>query len=376
MRNAKNDMPRPWTSRGLSLVTILALGTVLGGCQTGGPPSPAYLPAVPSLGGIDDLDVGPPPRMLDEVTVPRMKEFKAGEMTAVRQDGLQEAALAYGSQLGYARRAWEIGRALERRSRELAEAYDFARVSVPAPRNVGFLVPPVVVRAFTPYTVKGDSQSASASDEYLEIVTPARLSPKVPTWHDYLLIDPGAPEEPDNSLRPKDKEEEGLYRKWLAEGWKAGVDLANEAFEEKLNRLQRDYEGMLQYRRLVALNMVDEMVVADADFGTVVEDDGAVMRIGERSVNIVSAARLSGNTKSWRPVLVNARWQEIVNDGAIDPNAAHSPIRPVAPSDLTSSVSTGAERKSDVKTAAAMPEKPSAGPGNSNTGLDAAGKAR
>src|SRR5690606_34342337 len=122
--------------RTISWASLLAGGLMLSACQTAGPPEPSFLPSVPSLGGIDDLDVGPPPRMLDDVQIPRMEKFDAGEMTEVRKDGLQEAALAYGSQLGYARRAWEIEKTLERRSSALSEAYDFGRVSVPAPRDV------------------------------------------------------------------------------------------------------------------------------------------------------------------------------------------------------------------------------------------------
>jgi len=325
VRPGRRGAASPAFLRGAALALVAMTAS---GCQTLDAPGPKYLPAVPSIGGVDDLKIGPPPKTLDQVTVPKMEKFDAKEMTEVRRDGLREAALAYGSQMGYARRAWEIEKTLQARSTALSEAFSFDRVTIAAPRQVGFIVPPVVSRAFAPYEIDGDGMAASAADEYLEIVSPARLAPVVPTWRDYLLIAAGEPEEPAGSLLPRNKDEQAIFERWLKTGWNEGVRLADDSFEEKVNRLQRDFEGMLQYRRLVALNMIDEMVVADADFGTVAEEDGSAMRIGERTVTIVSAARLAGDEGRWRPVLVNARWKEITDKGSINPDAAHTPVRP------------------------------------------------
>lgn len=315
----------------LSLSILLAGLVAAAGCTTTRQAEePPQLFNVLSLGGSDDLRRGAPPPSFDEIRVPPPEKEGPEEMTEIRREGLREAALSYASQMGFARRMWEIEGVLEKRSTALSQTYEFSRVAIPAPRKVGFIIPPVVARAFSSYTVEGDRQAASAADEYLEIVAPAHLAPVVPSWRDYLLFSAPVPELPPSSLRPRDKHEATLYEKWLAEGWSAGVELADETFEERLNRLERDFEGMLQYRGLVAMNMIDEMVVADADFGTVVEEDGATMRIGERSVSIVSTARLVGDSRRWKPIVVNARWSEMVERGSIQPEAAPGRIRPGA----------------------------------------------
>lgn len=306
---------------------------VLVGCVTASEVTEAPRPAetARALGGMDQLNIGASPPGLEGLSVPRLRLDGDEEIEALRRDSLQEMALSYGSQAGYARRAWDIERVLQERSPALSETFDFARVTIPAPRDVGMIVPPVVARAFTPFSVEDDGRAASAADEYLEVVAPARISPTVPTWRDYLLFDVGSPDMPPNALRPASDAEDRLFQQWLTEGWESGLELAEAAFDERLNRLHRDYEGMLEYRRLVANGMIDELVVADADFGVVAEADGSVMRIGERSVQIVDSARLIGNADRWRPIIVTPNARRMVDDGSIDPAAAPSRQRPQSP---------------------------------------------
>lgn len=251
----------------------------------------------PTIGGKDELRITQSmPSSPDQIRIDIHNPKKAETgITQIRAEGLREAALSLGSQYGYARRLEEIGARLEDRSSELSRVFDFNRVVGIAPQRAGVVVPPVVSRSFDAWM--GDGREASVADEYLTIVSAGRLASEAPTWRDYLLFTPIAPGKTPRSLLPQDQAEKKAFDAWKDQGWAAGVKLADAEFEERILRLQRDYKGMLQYRRLVAVGLMDRLVLADAHFGTTV--DGDEMRIGSRNVRIVSDANFRGKPQRW-----------------------------------------------------------------------------
>lgn len=258
-----------------------------------------------------------PPASPDRVNISRPSARSDEGMTRLRSEALMESAKSFGARMGYARRAWEIAGRLEARSSDLSTVFDFTRVISQAPAGVGVIIPPVVARSFNAFVTDNDGREASVADEFLSIVRPGRIAPVEPTWRDFLLFDAPIPEEPPRSLMPSDRIEEERFRTWFNEGWNEGVRLADAELQSRLDRLQRDYVGMLQYRRLVAQGMMDRMVLADADFGVTV--DGNDMRIGSRTVTIVSDAQFQGNPRRWSIRSVTERDALIVETGQFPP---------------------------------------------------------
>ncbi|MFG6082115.1 type IV secretory system conjugative DNA transfer family protein [Paracoccus litorisediminis] len=277
----------------------------------------SHLNPAPLGGSKDDLRMGeaPPVKASDvRVGMYNPKEASKG-LTALRADALKESAQGYGSQMGYWRRSWEIGHRLEERSLDLSQVFDFNRVVSAAPVKAGVIVPPVVSRSFEAFVTPDGGRSASVADEYLTIVSAGRIAPVAPTWRDFLIFGSSKPEDITRSMLPQNAEEMARFEEWKEAGWKAGVELADAEFEERMNRLKRDYTGMLQYRRLVAMGMMDRMVLADADFG--VTTSGNEMRIGSRTVEIVSDAQFQGNPAKWKVRTVSERDALIVATGEI-----------------------------------------------------------
>lgn len=301
---------------GLSL--LLAAGACTPSTTGNGPSVPPDI-VPPSIGEKDDLRRGDaPPAAASTVKIDIVEHGKgraAGEVSKVRSGALQEAAQTYGSQMGYARRAWEIMGRLEARSGQLSTAFDFDRVVSAAPVKAGVVIPPVVSRSFNAFTIDGQGTEASVADEYMTIVRPGRLAPVAPTWRDYLLLAAASPQEPARSLMPSDKAELELFRKWFDDGWKAGAELADADFGDRVTRLQRDFMGMLQYRRLVAHGMMDRMVLANADFG--VTGTNGEMRIGSRTVQVTSEAAFRTDPTRWTVRSVSERDALIVDTGEI-----------------------------------------------------------
>lgn len=308
------------TNRKLYMLMSVAGICLLSACDSY--PSNEVSPAAPApakIGELDDLRIGKEP-----VASPGEVKFELynpsndeSEITEIRRRALLEAAQGYGSQMGYARRGWEIEHVLQDRSMQLGQVFNFSRVVSEAPVKAGYIVPPVVSRSFDAFKTTEEGREASVADEYLTIVSAGKIMPVTPTWRDYLLFSPRTPEKPAKSLYPRNTAEKEMFDKWFTDGWKAGVDLADAEIGSRLDRLRRDYEGMLQYRRLVAMGMMDRMVLQDADFG--VTGGGNEMRIGSRTVRVVSDAEFETNPKRWSVRSVSERDSLLVESGTIPP---------------------------------------------------------
>lgn len=269
----------------------------------------------------DRFDDSAPPPDLTQIKIGSFEE-QVDAMTRLRRDSINEIAGGYGAQLGYARRTWEIVKLLEQRSTKLSDAYDFHRVVITAPRQTGYVVPPVVQRSKDAFETK-DGVEASAAREYLRVMAPGKLSPVVPTWRDWLVQVAPKAEDPPRAALPKDSTERDAFNAAMRKGWIAGVQQADLALEEATHRLERDYRGMLEYRRLVALGMMKEIKLAGANFG--VTGNATEMRIGDRTVRIVNAAEFNLTERSWRPVPVGARDRAAIARGSMRPDTPWIP---------------------------------------------------
>ena len=308
---------------GLSMRSVLLCGcaALLASCSSTSHPVEDERPKAGIIGGSDDLRRGEEPAAhpTDVAIDIRSEDIHDEEITDIRYSGLREAAQTYGSQKGYARRSWEILGLIERQSGQLSEAFSFQRLVTGAPQGAGYIVPPIVSRSFSAF--EGDGRRAAVADEFLTVVSAGRISPVVPTWRDYLLLEVGEVEEPARSLLPEDRHEREIFRSYFDEGWKAGVELADESLDERLSRLIRDYAGMLEYRRLVSQGMMDRLVLRDADYG--VTGGGEEMRIGERTVEIVSDAEFRADPDFWSPAVVTDFERQIVESGGLDALVDH-----------------------------------------------------
>lgn len=291
-----SEMRRNRIVADVAMTAILCAQLALAGCDPAATNDAEPTEKDLLIGGRDSLV---PSEYVDElppdIEFPDFKSGKVERRVSIRDSAVQEAAQTYGSQHGYRKRALEILRLLERRSSELSAVYDFNRVAMPAPLRTGFVIPPVVARSFVAHEFEAGGQASSAADEYLEILRPGRLSPVVPTWRDYLLIDVDEPGLPPSSLMPSDSSEEKKFRSWFGEGWWAGKSQAEAEFAHRLRRLRRDYEGMLEYRRLIAAGLMSRLVIADADLGDV--GTATTLRLGERSVRIISQSEFNAGRK-------------------------------------------------------------------------------
>ncbi|HEU0117313.1 MAG TPA: type IV secretory system conjugative DNA transfer family protein [Alphaproteobacteria bacterium] len=216
----------------------------------------------------------------------------------IRADAIREAALSYGARGGLAYRTFEIQRRLAEYDISLNKTFNFSRLLVAAPTGL-MIEPPVVSEAQRAVLVNTGGQAAATADRVYRINRNARIVTAPRNWHLYLERDWGRVDPPPGLLLPRDDDERAAWRKYVQEGWAAGVQQAEETFEADLDRLTADFVGMVRYRELLAQGMISPPYALADDRG--VTGGGSEMRVGDRGVTITGPSALIPRSDSWTP---------------------------------------------------------------------------
>ncbi|QWK81269.1 type IV secretory system conjugative DNA transfer family protein [Ochrobactrum sp. BTU1] len=277
-------------------VVFLSLG--LAGCTT---TKRDIEPPTLLIGGPDRLTGASYVPSTFEQFAKRTRNAGSGAGVAkARSEILRDAAISYAAQAGYERRVYEIMAELEKKSPELSEEFNFNAIVYAAPKEAGFVVPPVVTRASEALTITKSGRESVAADEYYRIEKPGRIVGIVPTWRDYLVMPLDKAAEPDEQFLPVGKQERAIWDKYMVEGWKEGRSQADEALQINLNLLRRDYAGMIEYRRLVEAGLIKSLLISSSEVRS--KGTRAELFIGQRRVRIENDATFVTNPKKWKPV--------------------------------------------------------------------------
>lgn len=215
---------------------------------------------------------------------------------SIREEGLKETALTLGAQSGLAYRSKQINQSLEKKSGYLNNVFNFSPLMLEHS-----VLPPVLVQGNNTLSISGPD-SLRISDKTYRIAKQAEFVTAPPTWRTYVWMKFKMPELPNKTLLPRSPQEEKVWKKYVAIGWKNGQEQAERIFKVNLALLQRDYQGMLLYRDLLAKHMISEPFVAKTDLG--VTGDGNSININDQVLRITATPQLQTNSKEWQPVLV------------------------------------------------------------------------
>ena len=220
------------------------------------------------------------------------KNSDKSPISNIRTDCLRDTALSVGARGGLASRTKEINQSLLGYEMYLYKVFNFYGMLLD--NNV---LPPVLVEARKTLSLTGNDIIRVADRNY-KIICQARFVTNTPTWRDYLWLDYESPETPDKSLLPKNKEEQAIWEKYIEDGWNAGRLQAEFIFKENVNRLQRDLNGMIRYRKLLAQNMVSPPYVATLDLG--ITGDSSNLTVNDRVLRITAFPSLQTKGKQWK----------------------------------------------------------------------------
>ena len=217
----------------------------------------------------------------------------------IRREAIEEAAISYGARGGLAWRTYAIRQELDERARYMEKVFDFSQLLIAAPSGL-LIEPPIINESVNAMLIEGDGQQAAVSDRVYNIMMNARIVSAPRTWRTYLEHDwKAAVEPPPDILRPENEEERQLWIEMVSKGWAEGVLQADETFEEDLNLLLADFNGMVRYRMLLSQGMVSPPAALQVDRG--ITGDGTEMRVGDRAVQITVAPELVTGSEQWQP---------------------------------------------------------------------------
>lgn len=243
----------------------------------------------------------PIPQTLHQLqTIEKQNEVVAddGLPLDIRRDAIKEAAISLGARGGLAWRSYYIRQSLDKRARYLDKVFDFRQLLISAPSGL-LIEPPIISESINNMLIEGDGQQAAVSDRMYNIINNARIVSNARTWRTYLERDWGVVESPPDILRPEDDEERALWIELVTKGWEEGVRQADEIFQDDLNLLIADFEGMIRYRTLLAQGMVSQPYALQVDRG--ITGGGDEMRIGDRAIQITGVPELIIGADQWKP---------------------------------------------------------------------------
>ncbi len=270
----------------LALIAALAMGAVA--CA-----------GAASASLLDDADDPPPPSLSELQSLPKEnKNIESGMPIDIRGDAMKESALSYGARGGLAWRTFEIRQEMETRARYMDKVFDFRQLLIPA--QSGLLIePPVISEQLDAMIIDSSGQNAAVADQVLNIGRNARIVSAPRTWRAYLERQWGDVSPPPDILRPENPLERDQWNAAVAEGWKAGVQQADDIFQTDLNKLVADYQGMIRYRTLLSQGMVSPPYALQTDRG--VTGGGSEMRVGDRALTITAPPALKPQYNQWSP---------------------------------------------------------------------------
>lgn len=282
---------------GLSLLSTPVLAA---GASNTAPLNDAFSPETHPAGAfplrIEDLQEIPGGRSLDEAVGPPID---------IRKDALKEAALSLGARGGLAFRSYEIRQELRAYEPYLDKVFDFRQLLIAAPSGL-LIEPPIVSESDDALIIDPQGLKAAVADRIYDISKNARIVTVPRNWRNYLERSWGAVELPPDILRPKNKQERAEWRDNVLVGWKQGYSQADETFENDINRMTAEFNGMVRYRKLLAQGMISPPFALQTDRGVTgggKDADGRAqaMRIGDRAIQITGVPELVPGAAQWQP---------------------------------------------------------------------------
>jgi len=216
----------------------------------------------------------------------------------MRKDAQKEAALSYGARGGLAKRNYQIMERMKGFDTVLDRVFDFRALLIKAPSGL-LIEPPIIKESVNAVVVTDNGDEAAVADKVFDINKKAKIVTAPRDWRQYLIQSWSQVPPPPRVLWPKNVKEQADWDTWVAQGWDAGTEQAEQIFEANVNQLTADYNGMVRYKMLLAQDMISAPYAMHEDRG--VAGNANQMRVGDRAVRITGPSQFLTRADLWKP---------------------------------------------------------------------------
>jgi defect-in-organelle-trafficking protein DotC len=248
-------------------------------------------PEIEALQQINTARAGMSPDIVDD---PINKEIALD----MRRDAQKEAALSYGARGGLAKRNYQIMERMKGFDTVLDKVFNFRALLIKTASGL-LIEPPIVKESIDALVIDASGDEAAVADKVFDINKKAKIVSAPRDWRQYLIQTWSDVPPPPHVLWPKNKQEQADWSTWVAQGWEAGSEQAEQIFESNVNRLVAEYNGMVRYRMLLAQGMISAPYAMHEDRG--VTGDKNQMRVGDRAVRITGPSQFLTGAELWKP---------------------------------------------------------------------------
>ena len=250
----------------------------------------------------------------------------------IRYNAIVDTARTRGNSAGLAWQYGVIKKRLEGMASNLDIIYNFGALMME-----GNVLPPVMSKALDVYDQKADDLIRLVGETY-SIRQPARFTYVAPSWRSYLLA---AEYNFDASIAPlvtpeNDRERE-VWTKALEDGYKMGIEQANQILDANFARLKADFEGMRLYRELLRKGMVTKPYVSTGHYGVTGDKKGSI-NIGESLLRISVSPEFVMDSDRWNSKpqgrtaeMMRAAKEGVIHEVGSNPDGAGRENRGVKP---------------------------------------------
>lgn len=263
---------------------LLCIGSLITACASHTNPQTVD---VTNLNSLENIQVAPPSHDDSDTN---------GEMSNIRVKTLEDTAMSLSAQGGLIWESDQINGHLQKDKWYLESLYNFNGMML----SHGVL-PPVLEEGDNTLN-QDDPNTIRVADKNYKIVAQARFATTPPNWRDYLWMSFPKPDVPSSFLLPRSAEERKIWAKAVREGWSKGVDQADNIFQQNMARLNRDYQGMILYRKLLEEHMISAPYVSRTELG--ITGDGSDMRVNDQVLRITDLPKLQTDPHDWKPIVV------------------------------------------------------------------------
>ena len=221
------------------------------------------------------------------------KESKNQEKL-LRVDAIRQAGMTMAIQTAVQYRYDQLNKKMESIAKDL-DKLDFSLLLI----HSGKVLPPIFREAKKALHIKDTTHSISSAHTF-EILQAAKIVANTPTWRQYLVKNFNAVEEIHDLLLPKNEEEQEIWKKAVKQGWEIGIKQADSEFSANLNRLIRDFLGLITYHRLALQGVVSVPIVAEGKYG--IRVNGNTLNIDQREFRITTPTKFN-KAEIWTPII-------------------------------------------------------------------------